>query len=468
MASHPRRASAGVFAARWEDVRRSDREDRRRAPRGDVSPPQSRLILRMNTVKLTARERQLLQILGVLLILFVAIQVFREIWLAVAQVADVILIFIAAWALSYLLAPVVGRIEERTRIGRTLGVIVVYAAMALVLVLVGVLALPPLIAQLNDLVARGPEYGERASQIVAGLQTSLERIGVRVDLTKYYGSLPRRVGDLAAAYAADMLGVVSATAAVFFNVTLVLIIAFLMLIDGDTMWHRFTRALSPELASEAELLRQSADRSFGGFIRGSLILGVIYAIATLLILVPLGVPYAGVLALVSGLTMIIPFFGPIIAMIPVIAVTFLGAADRLLLVFILVLAVQQVLLNVVGPRIMSRSIGIHPIFVFLAILLGARLAGFWGVVLAMPIAGIVNTFARYTYEVALGRRARTEARTLIAEREAAAAASAAEARDAADTRRAAHGTRGTDLAPRGERAAANTSSSRTTTGSTPT
>ena len=242
-----------------------------------------------------------------------------------------------------------------------------------------------------------------------------------MDLAEFYGTLPRRLGDLAAAYAADILGVVSATAAVFFNVSLVLIIAFLMLNDGDTMWNRLTRVLSPELASEAELLRQSADRSFGGFIRGSLILGVIYAIATLLILVPLGVPYAGVLALVSGLTMIIPFFGPIIAMIPVLAVTFLGAADRLLWVFILVLAVQQVLLNVVGPRIMSRSIGIHPMFVFLALLLGAKLAGFWGVFLAVPVAGIINTFLRYSYELAAGRRTRVQAATLIEDREARAA-----------------------------------------------
>ena len=138
-------------------------------------------------------------------------------------------------------------------------------------------------------------------------------------------------------------------------------------------------------------------------------------------------------------------------MIPVLAVTFVGAADRLLVVFILTLAVQQVLLNVVGPRIMSRSIGIHPIFVFLALLLGAKLAGFWGVLLAVPVAGIINTFARYAYEVARGRRARTEARTLIAEREAASAAAAAEARDATiEARRGARATPGTDLAPKRE------------------
>jgi predicted PurR-regulated permease PerM len=372
-------------------------------------------------VSLSAREHQLVQVLVVLAILYLAFQLFALGWVAVAQIADVILIFIAAWALAYLLSPLVTSIDMATPLNRTLSVVLVYIAIGLVLVGVGLLAIPPLVAQLDDLVTRGPEYGARASQLAANIQSALEGLGIRVDLTAFYGTLPQRFGELAGSYAKDILGVVSATAAIFFNVTLVLIIAFLMLNDGDSMWHRFTRVLTPELGSEAELLRQSADRSFGGFIRGSLILGLIYGIATILILVPLGVPYAGVLALVSGLTMIIPFFGPIIAIIPVIAVTFLGAADRLLIVFILVLAVQQVLLNVVGPRIMSRSIGIHPIFVFLALLLGAKLAGFWGVVLAMPVAGIVNTFIRYSYELAAGRRTRVQASTLIEDREARAA-----------------------------------------------
>ena len=372
----------------------------------------------MGAVRLSAREHQLLQVLVVLAILYLAIQVFAFGWIAIAQVADVILIFVAAWALAYLLSPLVSRIDIVTPLDRTLSVVLVYIWMGLVLVGVGLLAIPPLVTQLNDLVTRGPEYGERASQLAANIESTLAGLGIRVDLTAFYGTLPQRFGDLAAAYAKDILGVVSATAAIFFNVTLILIIAFLMLIDGDTMWHRFTRVLSPELGSEAELLRQSADRSFGGFIRGSLILGVIYAVATLIILVPLGVPYAGVLALVSGLTMIIPFFGPIIAILPVIAVTFVGAPDRLLIVFLLVLAVQQVLLNVVGPRIMSRSIGIHPIFVFLALLLGAKLAGFWGVFLALPVAGILSTFVRYYFELVVGRRTRVQAATLIDDREA--------------------------------------------------
>jgi predicted PurR-regulated permease PerM len=379
-------------------------------------------------VNLSPRERQLLTILVVLLIIVAALQIIGALWLAVLQVADVVLIFVAAWAVSFLLSPLVNRIDERTPLNRALSVMLVYLGIAIVLAGVLALVVPGLVAQLDDLVTRGPEYGDRAAAEVAALQQQLARAGVPLNVTQLYGTVPERLGQIAGHVATDALGVASAAAAVLFDVTLVLIIAFIMLIDGDAIWQRFIHTLTPELRSEAELLRQSADRSFGGFIRGSLLLGLIYGLATLAILVVFGVPFGGLLATLSGLAMIIPFFGPIIAEVPVLAVTLLGAPDQFLWVLVLTIALQQVVLNVIGPRIMSNAIGIHPIFVFLALLLGSRIAGFWGVFLAVPVAGIVNTFVRYTYEVARGRRARTEASTLIEDRRAAAAA--ADARDA--------------------------------------
>src|SRR6267143_2570370 len=372
-------------------------------------------------VNLSTRERQLITTLVVLLIVLATFQILANLTEALSRVADVVIVFVAAWAVSYLLSPLVNRIDQRTILNRALSVVVVYIGIAFVLAGTLALVVPGLVSQLNDLIVRAPEYGDRAAREVVALQQRLEGAGLPVNVTDLYGQVPAKLSQIAGSIAADALGFVSATASVLFNFTLVLIIAFIMLIDGDRLWQRFIAALTPELRSEAELLRQSADRSFGGFIRGSLILGLIYGIATLAILVPLGVPYAGVLALVSGLTMIIPFFGPIIAMVLVIAVTFVGAPDRLVIVFILVLVVQQVLLNVVSPRIMSRSIGIHPIFIFLALLLGAKLAGFWGVFLAVPVAGIANIFLRYTYELAAGRGTRVQASTLIEDREARAA-----------------------------------------------
>ena len=381
-------------------------------------------------MNLSTRERQLLTTLAVLLIVLATFQILAELTQALARVADVLLIFVAAWALSYLLAPLVNRIDEATPLNRAASVILVYIGIAIVLTAALALAVPTLVGQLNDLIVRAPEYGDRAASEVIAVQRSLEQAGVPIRVTELYGQVPERLGQFAGSIATDALGFVSATANVLFNATLVLIIAFIMLIDGGGLWRQLVNVLTPELRSEADLLRQSADRSFGRFIRSSLILGLIYAVGTLAILVPLGVPFAGILATLSGLTMIIPFFGPIIAEIPVLAVTLLGSPDQFIWVLALTLALQQLVLNVIGPRIMSSAIGIHPIFVFLALLLGSRIAGFWGVFLAMPVAGIINTFVRYAYELAQGRRVRTQAATLISEADAAAAAAAASARDA--------------------------------------
>jgi predicted PurR-regulated permease PerM len=389
-------------------------------------------------VNLSTRERQLLTTLVVLLIILATFQLLADVTEALSRVADVVIVFVAAWAVSYLLSPLVTRIDQRTILNRALSVVVVYIGIAIVLAGTLALVVPGLVSQLNDLIVRAPEYGDRAAQEVIALQRRLEQSGLPVSVTDLYGQVPAKLSQIAGTVAADALGYVSATASVLFNATLVLIIAFIMLIDGDRLWQRFIAALTPELRSEAELLRQSADRSFGGFIRGSLILGVIYGAATLAILVALGVPFAGVLAVLSGLTMIIPFFGPIIAEIPVLAVTLLGAPDVFIWVLVATLILQQVVLNVIGPRIMSNAIGIHPIFVFLALLIGSRIAGFWGVFLAMPVAGVINTFVRYAFQVAQGRRARTEASTLIEESDAAAAAAAADSRDADAEAREAH------------------------------
>jgi len=368
-------------------------------------------------VEITQRDRTLVTVALVLLVVYLALQVAGVVIGALAVITDVLLVFLVSWAVAYLLVPLVDMVGRRTRLGRLGSVFVVYALILGVLAVVLAFGVPALARQLANLADRAPELGANASQIVVQVQAQLEGAGLPVDLETLYGTLPGRLGELTGAFAADALSLVAATGVLLFSVGLVLILAFFMLVDGDRLWERFTGLLSPELRSEAELFRQSADRSFGGFIRASLLLGLIYGVGMLLILAPLGVPFAGLLALVSGLFMIIPFFGPFIAVIPVFVATILGAADRFLPVFLLTMALQQLILSVIGPRLMANVIGIHPLFVFLALLIGARLAGFWGVLLAMPLAGIANTFARYIYQVTQGRRTRAEADQLIFSRE---------------------------------------------------
>ena len=367
----------------------------------------------MSAMTLGLRERRLLQALVIMMIAWLTLQIVAEVWRALAAIADVLLVFIVAWALAFLLSPLVGRIDRGTRLSRPGAVGVVYVAIAVILAGLLATALPGLASQLRAIAQRGPEYGERAARLTSDVQDALRANGLPVNLDGLAGSIPTRLGEVAAASASDALGFVSATAGLLFDLVLVLIIAFIMLIDGERLWARFTKALSEEFRSEAELFRFSADRAFGGFVRGSLIVGLVYGLITFATLVPLGVPFAGLLSALAGLAVIIPFFGPVIALVPVFVITLLTVPDSLLVVLLITLAVQQVMFNVVSPRILSRSVGVHPLLVFAALLIGARVAGFWGVFLALPVTGIGAIFLRYGYEVARGRRTRSEAANLM-------------------------------------------------------
>lgn len=366
-------------------------------------------------MKITPRERQLLRVLLVLAILYLGLQVVAILWEEFGRLADVLIIFGFAWSFSYVLAPLVDRIDRRTQLNRFGAVLVVYAGIFVLIAAAGAFAIPRLAEQLAALAARGPELAASGDLATKDFQVTLDRLGIPVNIGPIYEALPAKIAELPASFAASALGVVSATATIVFDLLLVLIIAFLMLMDGDALWNRFTGLLSEELRSESELLRISIDRAFGGFIRGSLILGLIYGIATLVILVAFRVPFSGVLSVFSGLFVMIPFFGPILALVPVLLIAFLGAPGSLVPVAILSILLQQVMLNVVSPRIMSKSIGIHPIFVFFALLIGSKIAGFWGVLLGVPVAGVINTFIRYSIEIGSGRRQRSEAAALMEE-----------------------------------------------------
>src|SRR2546423_3144471 len=187
----------------------------------------------------STRERQVITTMVVLHIVLATFQILADLTELLSRVADVVIIFVAAWAVSYLLSPLVNRIDQRTFLNRALSVVVVYIGIAFLLAGTLALAVPGLVGQLTDLIVRAPEYGDRAAREVVALQQRLEGAGFPVNVTDLYGQVPAKVSQIGGSVAGDALGFVSGIANVLFNVTLILIIAFIMLIDGDRLWRRF-------------------------------------------------------------------------------------------------------------------------------------------------------------------------------------------------------------------------------------
>jgi hypothetical protein len=148
---------------------------------------------------------------------------------------------------------------------------------------------------------------------------------------------------------------------------------------------------------EARLVGMSIEKSFGGFIRGQLVFALVYAVFTAIIMLmpPFQLDFVIIASIVAGLCMIIPLIGNFLAFLPAIMVALVtGRTDIWLWLLLVEFIMQSFMMNVLGPRIMSSAIGIHPLYVVAAMLVGGQVAGLWGALFGIPIAGAINLVGR--------------------------------------------------------------------------
>ena len=116
---------------------------------------------------------------------------------------------------------------------------------------------------------------------------------------------------------------------------------------------------------------------------------------TIAVVLLVGLPYGFLIVAISALAMLIPFFGPPLALVPPILATAIFHPEWLLFVAPVLLLVQSVLVNYLQPRLMREALGMHPILVLVGLLVGAQVAGLWGALFGIPILAVLNVFFNY-------------------------------------------------------------------------
>jgi predicted PurR-regulated permease PerM len=165
-----------------------------------------------------------------------------------------------------------------------------------------------------------------------------------------------------------------------------------MVIDRDPIMAFLFRLVPPAYAEEARLLQTSVARSFGGFLRGQALMGIVYFLVAFVTSVGLGLDLVALTSTTAGVLMAIPFFGPFVAWAPPVLVAFVMKPDVLLPTLLLMGAGWMIVMNVLQPRIMQGAVGIHPIVVLGSVLVGSRIAGIPGAIFGIPIAAVVSAF----------------------------------------------------------------------------
>jgi len=356
------------------------------------------------------RDR-LVRALIVIAVVIGALHLGGLLWDLGQRFGDIIVMFFLAWLLAFVLTPVTQSLERWVGMSRLVAASGVYFVLFVVLLGALLLIVPALATQLVALGKLLPSIAEKVPGALADIQADLNARHVDVDITSLYRSqdLPGSLSALGAGAVQNALTILTGVFNVVFAVVLVLALSFYMVVDGDLIEASLLYFVPDERRGEVDFFIDSVNRTFGGFLRGTLIQAVVYGGGTAIVMLLGGLDFVLVAALFAGIVMIVPIFGPFLAIIPPVAIALLSApVQTVLLVVLGLLILQQMTFNVLAPKLMSESLGMHPLLVFAALLVGGRVAGIAGAIFGVPIVAVLwamfrqfidrSRFGRAAYE----------------------------------------------------------------------
>ena len=180
-----------------------------------------------------------------------------------------------------------------------------------------------------------------------------------------------------------------------------MILSIYIALDREDILAFIYRLVPPSLVPQARVLQVSVSRSFGGFLRSQLVIGVVFGLFTAGVNIVFGLQYAALTTVAAGVLQMIPFFGPFVSWMPPVLVAMLMPNGPVLPVAILMGIAWFVTMNILQPRLMAGSVGIHPIIVLGSVVVGAKIAGIAGAIFGIPIAAVIS--ALFFYWVARAR-----------------------------------------------------------------
>jgi predicted PurR-regulated permease PerM len=314
--------------------------------------------------------------------------------------SSILLPFVAGLALAYLLDPLADRLE-RLGLPRVAATIVILACVILVLALMVILIAPVLGAQLGNFIERLPETVGRLQELVAKQnQQWLDRL-LGQGLGQVKASLGTVVGqgvNWLTSFLASLWSGGQAIASVLSLLVLAPVIAFYMLIDWDRMIGTIDDWIPLRHKQTIRQIAREMDDGIAGFVRGQalvcLILGTFYAVALTMI----GLNFGLVIGLGAGLIGFIPYVGSVtglIVSVGVAIVQFWPDWTMVLVVLGIFVVGQFVEGNILQPRLVGRSVGLHPVWLMFALVAFGYLFGFVGLLVAVPLAAAVGVLARF-------------------------------------------------------------------------
>jgi predicted PurR-regulated permease PerM len=305
-------------------------------------------------------------------------------------VRDVLLLVYMSGLFAIGFSPIVRLIERQKvlpigskRFPRWLAILILYVIILGTLTGIAFMIVPPLVHQAQQLWTSLPGIFDRAQDFL-----------IQKGLLKEHVTLRQAVEHAPGGGGGEAVGTVfSAVAGVvggIFGLITILILTFYVLVEADSLRDTMLRLFPPHDRARVAAASRDITVKVSAWLTGQLVLGGIIGASSAIGLWLLGVPFFYVLALISGIGELIPVIGPILSAIPAVAVAATVSLNKALLVIIFFIVQQQFENHVLVPKVMQRQVGVSPVTVIVALLIGGNLLGIVGAVLAVPTAAILQ------------------------------------------------------------------------------
>jgi len=324
--------------------------------------------------------------------------------------------FIFGGVLAYLFLPLVNFFNRW--LPRWLAILAVYLLTFGILVLAVALVIPPLIAQIADLIRSLPDIAtiqreanrllEEYEQLLASLPPAVQSevqsaiasaaseglSTLRANFVNYLQSIGQFLVN-------SVLSVVN-TVTFLLGFFLIPFWLFYVLMDQRAGRDYLDRMIHPRLRADFWAMITIIDHDLSGYLRGQLILGTSVGLAawiglTALNMAGMEIPYTVLLAVVAGVTELVPVIGPIIGAIPAILLGLADSPTTALAVTILYIAIQQLENHILVPRIIGESVGVHPAILMVVLVVCSQVFGLLGAILSAPLSAMARDLFLYLY-----------------------------------------------------------------------
>jgi predicted PurR-regulated permease PerM len=329
------------------------------------------------------------------------------------KMLDIVLVVLTAVVIASAVEPLIKWFSVY-KVKRIFAVIITYICVIIVFSGLLYFFIPPVLDEASNLLSNAPKYldsvtlwnplndakltetGKLASGISSGLNDGKQIIGglssggvnssVLGDLINSFQGLTSNSSD-------NVINIASRIFGGAFSFILIIVLSFYLAVQEGGV-EKFLRIITP-LKNEVYIidLWKRSQRKIGYWMQGQLLLGIVVGVLVYLGLMILGIQNALILAVLAGVLEIIPVFGPIISAIPAILFGFAsGGLTMGLLVLGLFVIIQQFENHLIYPLVVKKVVGVSPIIVILALIIGAKFAGFLGILLSVPVTSALMEF----------------------------------------------------------------------------